>query len=108
MTKEIPLVAQRIVNELMDEINKINDDIIAGFYLTGSISLNDFHADKSDIDFLILSNVMLTQPLRLQLVQAHKKIDRKFKKIKLNGCYITADGLNVNHSHTSKVFCYQD
>lgn len=108
MVTEIPLVAEIIIKELIAEITNTSHDLIKGLYLTGSISLNDFHPNKSDIDFIILSNKYFNDELGFQLEQIHRRIDRKFKKIKLNGCYITLTNLDINQSQSSRVFYYED
>ena len=107
MTREIPIPANKILQKLLDGIIQLNPGLISGMYVTGSIPLNDFHPNKSDIDFIILWNELPTPDIQSQLEQLHKRIDRKFK-IKLNGCYITHGSLNVHHSPTSKSLCYQE
>lgn len=107
MTNEIPVPAAAILQELMNGITKLNPGLIRGMYVTGSIPLNDFHPNKSDIDFLILCNELPTTGFRHQLEQLHKKIDHKFKT-KLNGCYITPGSLNVHNSKTIKILCFQE
>jgi len=50
----LPQPADRIVTEFVRQVCSINPEFIDGIYLTGSISLNDFYPNKSDIDFLVL------------------------------------------------------
>jgi predicted nucleotidyltransferase len=108
MTKEIPLTAERIVNEFMAEITKLKAHFITGMYLTGSIALNDFHPNKSDIDFLILCNELPKADFRLGLEQVHRRMEYKFKNTALSGCYITPDSLNVYQSQTTKTLCFHE
>jgi predicted nucleotidyltransferase len=107
MINEIPIPAAAILQELIDGIMKLTTDFIKGVYVTGSIPLDDFHPNKSDIDFLILCNEPATTGFRNQLQQIHNKIDQKFKT-KLNGCYITSAALNVHNSGSIKILCYQE
>jgi hypothetical protein len=107
MSKSIPVHADIILQALADGITKLKAAFIKGMYMTGSIPLNDFHSNKSDIDFIILCNELPTTEFRAQLKNIHKTIDRKFKT-KLNGCYITGDRLNVHHSQNAKTLCYQE
>lgn len=107
MNKEIPITANAILQELLDAIIKLDPDFIKGMYLAGSIPLNDFHPDKSDIDFIILSTGLPTAGFRSQLEQLHKTIHSKFKT-NLNGCYITEGCLNVHRPQTCKTLSYQE
>jgi len=106
MTNKIPLTADAILQELLARITELKPGFITGMYITGSIPLNDFHPNKSDIDFLVLCKELPTASFRSQLERLHKRIDRKFKT-KLNGCYIMHASLNVHHS-PSKTLCYQE
>ncbi|HUS03487.1 MAG TPA: aminoglycoside adenylyltransferase domain-containing protein [Chitinophagaceae bacterium] len=107
MTKEIPIHAATVLQELLDGITKLKPGFITGMYITGSIPLNDFHPHKSDIDFLILSNELPATKFRFQLEQLHKGIDHKFKT-KLNGCYITPGSLNIHNAKSIKTLCFQE
>lgn len=95
-----------MLQELIAGISKIKNDFITGFYLTGSIPLNDFHPTKSDIDFLVLCESLPDKELRLQLEELHKSIGKKFKKPDLSGCYITPDAFN--HTQQAKVLCFHE
>ncbi len=97
-----------ILQELIGEISQLKPEFITGIYLTGSLTLNDFHPDKSDIDFLVLCTIMPKDGFRLLLNKLHKKIDRKFKKPKLSGCYITLGNLNAKNAQTTKTLSYHE
>ena len=107
MTQEIPKHAATILREFIDGISDLTPDLVKGMYITGSIPLNDFHPDKSDIDFLILCNELPETVLRSQLQQLHKRIERKFKT-KLNGSYITPGSLNVHNAAITRILALQD
>ena len=108
MRKEIPIPASEILQELIAEITTLNAGFIIGMYVTGSIPLNDFHPNKSDIDFVILCNELPSATFRSELEQLHKKIDRNFNTTRLNGCYITHSGLNVHNAATTKTLYYRE
>lgn len=80
---QIPKTVERILNTLIEKTAKIRPDLIEGFYLTGSIPLNDFHPNKSDIDFIILCKYFPEQYLFQQLKKLHGKIQQKYKRPKL-------------------------
>src|SRR2546430_6056128 len=107
-TKEIPEPANIILAELADGIQNIQFDFIKGMYLTGSIPLNDFHPDKSDIDFLILCKNSPDKKLLLQLDRLHKTILNRYKKPDLSGCYLTIDKLNARDPSTMEVLSFRE
>ncbi|MGI8582649.1 MAG: aminoglycoside adenylyltransferase domain-containing protein [Chitinophagaceae bacterium] len=106
--KAIPITADIIVKDLISGITKIKADLIIGMYLTGSIPLNDFHPNKSDIDLLILCKEFPERNLQQKIKQVHNSIDRKFKKTNLNGYYITPDGLNFHNVQTTKTLSFEE
>ena len=52
-THTLPPPADKIIARFIDEICSIQPGFIEGIYLTGSLPLNDFYSNKSDIDFLV-------------------------------------------------------
>ena len=107
-TFNIPTNADTILKEFTNCVTATNPDFIIGIYLTGSISLNDFHPNKSDIDFLVLCKEPLTNELRFQIEKVHRKIEKRFKNSNLSGCYIIPENLNVHRSQTTKTLCYHE
>src|SRR5687768_1496684 len=99
--------AKDVIEEWTREIMKSNGDFISGIYLMGSITLDDFHPDKSDIDFLVLCTHTPGKDLFEHLRKVHRRIERKYKSPILNGSYITRQNLNVHQSHID-VLHYQD
>ena len=106
--KEIPLAARAIVQSFLDEIIKISNRQLLAVYLTGSVSLNDYYAGKSDIDFLILCKEIPDTKFRRQLENVHSLIKQKFKKSNLSGIYLAFENLNIPHSHTFKTLSYHE
>lgn len=106
MINKFPLPT--ILHEFTAEITKLKPGFIKGMYVTGSLTLNDFHLNKSDIDFLILCNELPKNDLKLFLDTIHKKFDRKFKQPKLSGFYIIPNNLNVRNTQTSKTLCFHE
>ena len=100
---QIPKTVERILNTMIEEIAKIRPDFIEGFYLTGSIPLNDFHPDKSDIDFIILCKYFPEQNLFEQLKKLHGKIQQEYKRPKLSGFYLTKECLRMHNELAIKV-----
>jgi predicted nucleotidyltransferase len=66
-----------------------------GFYIYGSAATDDFHVERSDIDFIAIVETGLSyeQIDKLQLI--HSLIQLKYKKPELNGFYVTPDQLGL-------------
>ena len=103
----IPSPAKEVIEEWTGEILNINSDFISGIYLTGSITLDDFHPDKSDIDFLVVCTLPPGKDHFDQLRKVHQHIEKKYKSPVLNGSYITLENLNIHQPH-SEVLHFQD
>src|SRR5687767_1274257 len=97
---KIPASAQPIISEFQKSLQHI--DFVKGIYITGSIPLEDFHADKSDIDFIVYCDAL---PSRDILTPIHDRIRKKYQT-ELNGCYITKE--NLSGSTASKAICFQE
>lgn len=80
-----------IIDLYLDEVQRINSKLIKGFYIYGSISMGDYSLERSDIDFIALSDERLSKTDIDQLNQIHQKVEEKYKKPNLSGIYITWD-----------------
>lgn len=106
-TKILPPPAQEIAAKFMDEILRIKPHFISGIYLTGSLTLNDFHPDKSDIDFVVLCHTIPDKNTFLQLKHIHKAIGNQYRKPDLNGVYTTYKSIHTSHPAGIKSFSFQ-
>ncbi len=104
----IPDPADKILTVLVHELDRIIPDLIDGIYLTGSIPLNDFHSNKSDIDFLIFLKEFPDKNIASQLKQLHFRIQKQFKKPNLSGCYLTLESLRSYNPLTIEVLSWNE
>ncbi|TMW71174.1 aminoglycoside adenylyltransferase domain-containing protein [Alteribacter natronophilus] len=58
---------QSLVSTLQDEITKIINDNLLGFYLHGSLAMGGFNPKSSDIDILVLMEETITVDMKRQL-----------------------------------------
>jgi len=76
------LTPYRDINELFffaaDAIRDILEDNIIGFYLTGSLTYNDFVPGRSDIDLLVVVRNPLSKEEINQVEQFHLDIERRY------------------------------
>jgi hypothetical protein len=92
----LPHPADQIMADFVEQITSIDPQFVEGVYLTGSLPMNDFFADKSDIDFIVLCKTFPDKNIFTQLQYIHKKIAKRFTKTDLNGTYLTTDSLFIN------------
>lgn len=113
----LPKEVELILNEYFTVFNIDLPDLMESFYLTGSIVLNDFHEGKSDVDFVAVINREMNSKDLSNLKKIHKGIRSKYRKIVLEGSYITPqqigksdkdvgpaiyfDGKKIRHDHKS-------
>jgi len=89
----VPESAALILTELLMEIEESLPGLLRGFYLVGSIPLGDFYDKKSDIDFIADCNYLPRENEFELLRKIHIKINSKYPKPDLSGCYILLDSV---------------
>jgi hypothetical protein len=62
-------------------------------YITGSVALDDFQPDRSDIDFVCAREISWDGDSLIRLQQMHTEIRHRQKKPALDGVYLTYDDL---------------
>lgn len=108
---ELPPPADKIVADFITKISAIEPNFIDGVYLTGSLPLNDFYSNKSDIDFIVLCKTLPDKKAMTQLHHIHKEIAKRYPKPDLSGSYITSvsiltsqpDNINSLSFHEGKM-----
>lgn len=105
--QHLPLDVQLIITQFSNELRGIAPDFVSGLYITGSVVLDDFHSDKSDIDFVVVCHNLDLPKLQSMLARIHKKMEANPKAAALNGVYLIPDHLDVNKSHHRKILRYQ-
>ena len=74
-------------------------------YITGSIALKDFQPDRSDIDFVCVSENPWEEGSLVRLQQMHREIRQRQKKPALDGVYFTYDDLQRTPKDVRGPFC---
>lgn len=93
--------AEEILNLFLEKVEQSLPGLLEGFYLYGSIVLNDFYPKKSDIDFIAISKKRLLAEEFKLLQKIHRAIQSKFPKPNLNGIYIRWEDLGKDKSEIS-------
>ncbi|MEB2298616.1 DUF4111 domain-containing protein [Lysinibacillus xylanilyticus] len=98
MDSRIPIQAQTVLNEYLTLFQNKIPTIIEGFYLHGSIALNGYINGSSDIDFITVVNRTLTEEDAKVIADLHKKLNRKYKDIGMDGSYILVEDVGKKQS----------
>jgi hypothetical protein len=83
----IPMTVEKVLEDYINLFNEHLPETIEGLYIHGSIALNAYVEDSSDIDFITLTNHRLTEEDSEALSYIHKTIAKIYKKPELDGVY---------------------
>ena len=92
MNRKLPLPTsiQPITENYISLVNKQVPDLINSFYIVGSIALDEFNEQFSDIDFLAILNRKATAEDIEELRHIHHLIERNHPQWKMSGSYLRA------------------
>lgn len=99
----IPPPADKLIAELEAGLHAIDQNWIDGIYVTGSIALDDFHPNKSDVDFLVLCKEFPATQVITQLDKLHSTIQKRHGNLLLNGTYLMEENLRISNVSTGRV-----
>lgn len=86
--REIPVVVQTVLNDYIASLNELLPNTLEGLYIQGSIALNAYVNDSSDIDFIAITNRRLSGEEVEVLAEVHSMIARNYQKPEMDGVYI--------------------
>ena len=96
----IPSIVDTILKEYIALFNEHLPKTLEGLYIHGSIALNAYVDDSSDIDFITITNRSLTEKDSESLSYIHSIIAKKYKKPEMDGVYILREDLGKLYTHT--------
>ncbi|MFT9596304.1 aminoglycoside adenylyltransferase domain-containing protein [Mesobacillus sp.] len=82
-----PMIVDQVLKDYINLFNEHFPETIKGLYIHGSVALNAYVNDSSDIDFITLTNRRLTEEDSEALSYIHKTIANKYKKPEMDGVY---------------------
>jgi hypothetical protein len=91
--RRIPLIVQEVLNEYIGLLNERIPNTMEGLYIHGSIALDAYVNNSSDIDFITITNRRLTEEEVAILSDIHETIASKYKKPEMDGVYILWEDL---------------
>jgi hypothetical protein len=86
-------LAERVLRELTRLADDAVPDLIDGVYVVGSLALDDFHEDSSDIDFVGLLNRRPSPEQLAALADVHRTLTQRFPRPYVDGLYLTRSDL---------------
>lgn len=84
----IPSIVETVLKEYITLFNEYLPGELVGVYIHGSIALNAYVDDSSDIDFITVTDRRLTEKDLNTLSFIHTKVANKFKRPEMDGVYI--------------------
>ncbi|MFP7486388.1 DUF4111 domain-containing protein [Priestia filamentosa] len=102
---KIPVTIRSCLSDYTEYIrDQFTSDLIVGIYLYGSISLNGFDAEKSDIDFIVVLSRDLTQEESNNLKFIHKELSLNSLGKRMDGIYIPMNGVGKSNEELPPYF----
>jgi len=85
-----------VLHEFLTKVQTILGDTFYGMYLSGSLALGDFSSQRSDIDFVVVTNTSLSNDLlsALQSMHAHFNASASPWATEIEAAYIPLDALH--------------
>ncbi|MFC7686821.1 aminoglycoside adenylyltransferase domain-containing protein [Ureibacillus sp. GCM10028918] len=97
----IPPIVEEVINEYITLFNVYLPDTIEGIYIHGSIALNAYVEDSSDIDFITVTYRPLGEKDSNVLSYIHSTIANKYKQPEMDGVYIQLRDMGKLYSDTN-------
>lgn len=107
-TINLPSPADKIVADFVDKISSIEPNFVDGIYLIGSLPMNDFYFNKSDIDFLVFCKKLPDEKTVTQLKHIHRTIEKRYATPDLSGSYLTIDSIQTDKPENIKTLTYHE
>lgn len=99
---KLPESVQLILDEYVASLRFELEPLIEGIYVTGSVALQDYYPNKSDIDFITVLKDYPDEQAITHIARIHRDIEDKYGQPKLNGYYLTLEGIaNGRRSYPS-------
>jgi hypothetical protein len=86
--REMPVRVQTVLNEYIALLHERLPNTLEGLYIQGSIALNAYVNDSSDIDFITIINRRLSEGEVRILSEVHKTIASKHQNPGMDGVYL--------------------
>jgi len=85
---ELPVVVETVLNDYIALFHEHLPNTLEGLYIQGSIALNAYVNDSSDIDFIANTNRCLSGEEMEVLAEVHSMIASSYQKPEMDGVYM--------------------
>jgi hypothetical protein len=86
-------IVDHVTTAYLALVDEALPDRIEGLYLVGSVALDDFHPDRSDIDFVAVTADRLAEDDLAALEDLHERLADQVRRPWFSGVYVTWDEL---------------
>ncbi|WP_342504878.1 aminoglycoside adenylyltransferase domain-containing protein [Sporosarcina sp. FSL K6-2383] len=93
--REIPVIVQTVLDEYITLFHARLPNRLEGFYLQGSIALDAYVENSSDIDFIAIINRRLSEGEAEILAEIHRGIAGTYPKPEMDGVYLMWEDIGV-------------
>jgi hypothetical protein len=97
----LPRQVEMVLYDYINSLDEYFPNTIDGIYLHGSVAINAYEDNSSDIDFLTVTNRRLSEEDSEALSFIHHALSLKYSKPEMDGVYIYWEDLKEMHSQTT-------
>jgi len=97
-----------MVEHYLSSLNQQLPSFLKAFYIVGSIALDEFNPQFSDVDFVALIDHRATHQETERLSQIHKDIERKHSRWKFSGMYLLEDEVGKYTGEVESLLGFHD
>lgn len=90
---QLPTLPRAIVDRYLQAADAALPDRVTALYLVGSLALDDYRQDSSDVDFVTVTRDPLTEEELAQVEAIHSIIDAAWTTPRFSGIYATPQDL---------------
>ncbi|MBW9169911.1 DUF4111 domain-containing protein [Clostridium estertheticum] len=102
----IPESVNTIVQEYLDLFESELPNFLESYYIYGSITLGAFNYGLSDIDFIAVVKIKVTELDIEVLKKIHSNIKKKFPETDLMGLYVMGNDLQLEYENEKSCPCF--
>jgi hypothetical protein len=98
--EELPRPVQAVIDAYGCTIDRLLPDLVAGLHIIGSAAQGDWHAGRSDIDFVAVCAEPVDAEALGALREVHAEVRARFPSTPFEGVYLTVDDLAAGPDKT--------
>ena len=108
MDQRIPEPIQPLLQNYLLQVNQQTPNLVMAFYIEGSIALDGFNENFSDIDFIAILNRQINLAEIETLRNIHSIIEKSFPEWRMSGSYLQVSDLSHFNGTPSQNLSYHD